>query len=346
MVETRPPTGWCLTWPAVEHPNPSSSRLDPVPSGRASSDAATSARSPRWPWASSATSVPLSGVIPRRYYRGMTQDDEAAWGDRLGRMMPLIRQMEARRDVEDVAPGSPLARDDEDYPELPTSTLAWVGLITATEHLGMAADLLESDHPRAFPTAYQTLCRTAMLGAGQAIWLLTGNQRERTHRSRRVAFDEHMNHRAFLKDWTHDAFLGEEVSSEMLGQARAAVERIDQRMKALRARMKADGWTAREQAFSATQMLKDVATYLAADDEWLRINGTWQWRMGSGDAHARLWPRRIRRGERIPLLDGSGTHILVSTGSLDQIGMVVATAVMATQEAFRLWDERRAAPSS
>lgn len=272
-------------------------------------------------------------------------NDEAVWGKRLGAMVPLIRAWEERREPDPIEPGSPLARDDEDNPGLPTSTLAWVGLITASEHLGMVADLLEADNPRSFPTAYQTLCRTAMLGAGQAIWLMTGNQRVRTHRSRLVAADEHFNYRTFLHDFLGDEFVKGEVSPEALEQAKTALRRVDARRADLVRRMKEDG-SDPGRGFKATLMLKDVATHLAGTDEWLRINGTWQWRMGSGDAHARLWPRRVRPGERIPLLDGSRTSLLISRGSTEQVGQVVGTAVLATQEAFRLWDERRMVSST
>lgn len=280
-------------------------------------------------------------------------DDSDGWGRRLGAMLPLIRSWERRNEPDPIEPGSALSRDDEDYPRLPTSTLVWVGLTTASEHLSMVADVLGGESPKSFPTAYQTLCRTAMLGAGQAIWLMTGSAQERIHRSRQVAADERWNYREFLNDWVKDSFLNVEAPAGAIQGAQARIRELDAEKKALEKRMADSGKRGRDQRFSATKMLKEVAAHMAAQPpnaadgstEWLRINGSWQWRMGSGDAHARLWPRLVRPGQRIPLLDGSKTQLFVSTGSLEQIGMVVGTAVLATQEGFRLWDERRVAPA-
>lgn len=282
------------------------------------------------------------------------EDDSHAWGARLGALLPWIRSWEQRNDPDPIESGSPLARDDEDYPRLPTSTLAWVGLTTASEHLTMVADILEGESPKSFPTAYQTLCRTVMLGAGQAVWLMTGNARERLHRSRLIAADERWNYRQFLNDWVKDDYLTSEVSSTAVQEAQKRIQDLDAEKRTLEGKMKDSGWSGRDLSFAATRMLRDVANHMAAQppngagapDEWLRINGSWQWRMGSGDAHARLWPRLVRPGERIPLLDGSKTRLLISTGSLEQIGVVVGTAVLTTQEGFRLWDERRRAPAA
>ncbi len=59
------------------------------------------------------------------------------WIPRLERMFSAIGSSRVRTEQEPLAPapGSNLAADDKAFPPLPTSTLAYHGLLTAVEHL-------------------------------------------------------------------------------------------------------------------------------------------------------------------------------------------------------------------
>jgi hypothetical protein len=66
--------------------------------------------------------------------------------------------------------GSELWNDDQDWPYFPTSTIAWSGLVSAVDHLDAIKRHVEARC--LFSLAHLTLCRSALIGGAQAVWVL------------------------------------------------------------------------------------------------------------------------------------------------------------------------------
>jgi hypothetical protein len=84
--------------------------------------------------------------------------------------------------------GSTLHVDDLDWPTMPVSQLAHVGLAVAADHLDAIRCHLDASH--LFALADQTISRSALVGASQAVWLLAPDERsDRLARARMLAAD-------------------------------------------------------------------------------------------------------------------------------------------------------------
>ncbi len=82
--------------------------------------------------------------------------------------------------------GSELARDDTDWPPVRLSQVAIMGLGSARDHLHAVRVLIEAGE--LFPFAQSTLIRAALVGAEQAVWVLTPQDpAERLSRGRCIA---------------------------------------------------------------------------------------------------------------------------------------------------------------
>lgn len=84
--------------------------------------------------------------------------------------------------------GSALAADDNDWPYMPVSQVAWIGLGGAADHLDAIKRQLTNRPIPLHPYAQLTLCRSALVGACQAVWVLSpDNPTTRLRRDRTVA---------------------------------------------------------------------------------------------------------------------------------------------------------------
>src|SRR5690606_12160755 len=148
--------------------------------------------------------------------------DGIVWRRRLEKSFAWVRGWETQTVQPDVHPRSELAGDDKERPQQPLSQLAWIGLSSAIEHLGLACDDLErvlGGDGSLRPRAPFTLTRSALMGASQTVWLLAPDDRAtRVRRSLHVAYDERLNHAAFLDDYRSDAEVAEHVTPEFLAE--------------------------------------------------------------------------------------------------------------------------------
>jgi hypothetical protein len=134
-------------------------------------------------------------------------DDDEAWRARLHRAVDAVRDWEKRTGQhEDVVPRSSLATDDRELPGHPVQSAAWYGLVTAVDHLALGADLVEKGLTLR-PSSIFTFTRAALLGASQAVWVLSGNRDDRRCRALSVESDERKQHRGFVKDYAGDPFI-------------------------------------------------------------------------------------------------------------------------------------------
>lgn len=77
--------------------------------------------------------------------------------------------------LEEPERGSELALDDEVFPRMPISQLARMSLIAAGEHLRLALDAVKAR--QLYPSSHFTVLRGALVGASQAVWILTPEDR-------------------------------------------------------------------------------------------------------------------------------------------------------------------------
>lgn len=111
----------------------------------------------------------------------------------------LDRWRDALSVVVDPAPGSVLASDDETWPYMRESTLVSMGLGSAREHLHATRLLIEAGE--LFPAAASTLCRSALIGASLAVWMLEpDSQAVRLRRSLSLALEDYHRHVQFGTD--------------------------------------------------------------------------------------------------------------------------------------------------
>lgn len=117
---------------------------------------------------------------------------KATWGD--------LASWSARLRVPLRPPaGSELARDDEDFVGWPMSQLVHWGLAAARDHLQAIRIHLEARN--LFPYATGTLLRGGLLGAAQAVWVLSPDDPSaRLERSRALAEEMMTRHEQYLSD--------------------------------------------------------------------------------------------------------------------------------------------------
>lgn len=265
-------------------------------------------------------------------------ESEALWLGRFERCIDAARSWDKRIAAPDpVTPGSSLAGDDKGLVTAPVRTAAWSGLLSAVDHLALMADLAR-DELNMRPTSLFTPTRSALLGASQAVWVLSGNRTSRRARALAIAEDERSQHRKFLRDYSNDEYAKDNFSQEFMTSVKgldddltAEITRIRELRKAL-PRIDAD----------ATTMMKEAAEHLtkggSPDDHWMRFALAYEWRVASAAAHGRSWPTMVRRTERTKTEDG---ELRSFTTSIQELAQSVGAATLMTSEAWRLWDLRR-----
>lgn len=172
--------------------------------------------------------------------------------------------------------GSELARDNLAFPPAPTSEVARLGLAVASDHLQAVRIHLDrpEGHVQVFPFAQLTLCRSALIGAAQAVWVLAPDDRAaRVERGLRVAAYSYDEGRkavgGLLEAAPQDSATG--VVHQHLSQRATEVDR---------ARASCSRW-------NTTEMVREAAEHVF-DDPVQAAAVTSVWRFGSGAAHGLL----------------------------------------------------------
>lgn len=265
-------------------------------------------------------------------------DDDQEWQARLLRCFDAARIWEPRLASPDTPePGSSLAVDDKDLVTAPVRTAAWSGLLSAVDHLALMTDLAK-DELNMRPTSLYTPARAALLGASQAVWVLTGNRETRRARALSIAEDERAKHRTFLWDYANDDYVKDNFSQEFMADLNDQTAKLSAeitRIRELRKEFpKIDS--------DATTMMREAAAHLTSTgpvvDQWMRLALAYEWRVASAAAHGRSWPVFVRKTEKTKTANGELRSFTTSAGEL---GRSVGAATLMTSEAWRLWDLRR-----
>lgn len=263
--------------------------------------------------------------------------DDETWHVRLRKQVLAVRQWEQRTPgLDPVDDRSSLDVDDMPLPGNPVREAASYGLIAAVDHLGLAVDL--SDAPSQRASALFTVTRAALLGASQAVWVLSGGREERRLRALSVASDEHRMHRSYVNGYAKDPFI-RDSHPDKADHLRARAENLTRKMVPLDSLRQGTRYSGH---FQSTTMMAEAASHLASQpdmDDWVRLALGHEWRMASAAAHARAWPLHVRptRRESLP----NGDEICRFQTSFSEVVQAVGAATLMTNEAWRLWDLRR-----
>lgn len=229
--------------------------------------------------------------------------------------------------------GSELSVDDLDWPWVPVSQVAAIGLGGARDHL--QAVRVHLDVGQLFPFAQLTLIRGALIGGAQAAWVLAPTDRERrTERARCIASHMYTEHGKYL-DLLRALAPTPHQGTEMVA---SHVRKRGVELDTLRAR---DG---QKVVLNTTRMVEEAARSAFGTDA-LATEALSVWRLTSGAAHGFAWPLlgqpdTSQTGEP----DGNGIASFGAAGGIDRIANAYLCAYHLAAYAWRLWDERGQSP--
>lgn len=239
-------------------------------------------------------------------------------------------------------PGSLMAKDDRVYPALPLSSVTWFAITSALDHLDLGADMLQADGVRVLrPHAFYSLTRSALLGAAQALWLLTGNDEQRAIRSLLIVEDEATLQRKHLRADLQDETLAADVSAEFPEKLAELDTKLTGRIDDARALLRARG---HKERFQSTAMIADIAKFAAPNDRWLRRAIMDQWMRGSAAAHSRMWVMHVVKTEDEPAPGGGVIRRM--TSSVSDIAQAYGAPTLLLSQALELWHARSARRAS
>ena len=226
-------------------------------------------------------------------------------------------------------PGSELAEDDTDWPWLPVSQAAITGMSAARDHLQAVRVHIEAG--ALFPFAHQTLTRTAILAASQAVWVLAPDERgARQKRARTFAAESYRQHLAYLRDL-------QELPPVPHPGTDAVLQHAARRKEELAVMRSGDGQTG---ALVGTDVV-----YYAALATWgspeIAVEARSEWRRGSGAAHGLQWSLLGRQGTgQAAAADSSGMAEFQAGGSLEALANSYLCAYGLLVHAFGLLSRR------
>ncbi|TQR87672.1 hypothetical protein D8S82_05630 [Mycobacterium hodleri] len=172
--------------------------------------------------------------------------------------------------------GSALELDDQDWPTLPVSQLAHVGLAVAADHLDAIRCHLDASH--LFALTDLTICRSALVGASQAVWILAPNERgDRLSRARMLAADALRYHGQYMEALR--------VADPRDPNVPLVGSHIAMRSAELKAKRLEEGPLVRHEN---TRMIREAASAVFPPE--LAAEASLEWQSGSGAAHGFAWP--------------------------------------------------------
>ena len=248
---------------------------------------------------------------------------------------------ERMREPDDPQPGSSLGSDDEVFPKLPCSQLAWFGLGVGVEHLDATTRLLQQQVDAGgpiLPDANFTVLRGALVGSAQAVVLLCSSGRdERTRVGLQIAHEEYRQLFNFRKHVLEHAGL--------VPEAQAAANRRDY-LRLPRERREQAAAILRERGaplkITDTELVERAADLVHArgeDAQLLQLALEMEWRLGSGAAHGRLLMSLQRPGGHV--VNGD---VAAMGGSYEAVAQQVCAISLLLSAAWRAWDLRIASP--
>jgi hypothetical protein len=209
----------------------------------------------------------------------------------------------------------------------------------SSEHLDFAFDAMRATGTM-YPTAYMTVARTTFTAAVNAVWLLAPSARQdRRERALRIRADDLRVQVTSFRDMNIPAGKPEESRTGFLKRLRERQASLQ--MAATELGLAEDATKIR---FNQTEAIDCVAEHMQGVDDDLLIGATQAiWRSGSAAAHAQYHFGVMRVDRNEVVREESGGSIVRLRGDLENdVGPALAEATMTLNEAFRLYDLRRA----
>lgn len=230
------------------------------------------------------------------------------------------------------AANSQLAADDVDWPHFPHSTIAWSGLVAASDHLSAIRRHIEAR--QLFPLAHPTLCRTALIGASQVVWVLTPDDRAgRLRRSRTVIAYIYKNHLQYLKGL-------QGIADTPHAGTDTVAALVDQRLSELTLKRDADN---QKESLNTTNMIRSAAETAFTKPELVE-QVVLAWQSGSGAAHGLPWGLFGTPGTVQSAPAGAdGIAEFQAGGSLSRIANSYMAAFYLAEQGWKLLEQRNAA---
>ncbi|WP_280470568.1 hypothetical protein [Nocardia farcinica] len=236
--------------------------------------------------------------------------------------------------------GSQLRGDDDDWPGFSISQLAHSGVVVAVEHLQALRVHVDRRSPELvelFPLAHATLCRTALVGAAQAVWLLAPDERaERLRRHHTVIAEMQARHLEYLDGLQKLAGADRHEGTDVVAEH---VAMLSNQMAVKRAELGESS-----DRFNTTRMIREAAcaAYRGRHDSERLVEETvLVWRAGSGAAHGFLWPLFGGAGtEQISSADARGNAAFVARGSFEAIAQPYMAAYILCEAGWKLLRRR------
>jgi hypothetical protein len=224
---------------------------------------------------------------------------------------------------------SELATDDTDWPPVRLSQVAIMGLGSARDHLHAVRVLIEAGE--LFPFAQSTLIRAALVGAGQAVWVLAPDEPiERLARSRCLAAHMYAEHGKYI-----DVLRGlAPEPREPTEKVAAAIRERRDELAQLRDR---DGQRA---ALNTTAMVEQAAL-AAFGTEALAKEVLSIWRLTSGATHGFGWALLGQAGTgQIGPPDSDGIAAFGAGGDVGRIANNYLGAYHLARQGWKLLRQR------
>lgn len=176
--------------------------------------------------------------------------------------------------------GSILGNDDKLWPHHPTSQVAWVAMISASDHLDVIEAILEMAPTRTFVTAPFSVVRGALIGAAQSLWILgASSPTDRQQRSLSIAI-EYLTQRI--------GYQLEQLKLCNEDQRVASQAQIDELLRPMLA--EANSKRVKGYRYNDTQVITTAAEYCFSENTANVVTTVdLHWRRLGGDAHALGW---------------------------------------------------------
>lgn len=231
--------------------------------------------------------------------------------------------------------GSELATDDEAWMYFPSTTLALVGLGAAREHLH-AVELLVGAK-ELFPSAVATLCRPALIGAAQTVWMLAPDDRvERARRSLSLVYEDYDRHIQFGKD-----ALTMLQPQNLRPSGAEDLERVALRRSQVKALLAGVGGRV---SINLSDVIIPAALERAIPDAGQRAQMALRWRTMSAASHALVWHHFGNEGTSHSELDAAGIGHIEVKGDIGTLIMDYFTAYHVATTGWELLAARSGRP--
>lgn len=234
-----------------------------------------------------------------------------------------------------LAHGSELQRQDDEWPFIPSSTIALAGLATAREHLH-AIRLLVATR-QLFPSATSTLARAALVGAAQTVWTLVPDpHEERMRRSASLAREDYRHHISYAQFAINGA-----TAVELHSLADQELEHLSVRFGEVSTLAAKYGGAIR---INITDDVLPAAVKATSIEVEFQDQVQLRWRAMSGSAHSLLWPQFGQSGTAVGAADERGVGQVVVRGDVERLGVDYFSAYHVAVQGWSLFARRAGRP--